>query len=75
MRNESSNTDEEVTPDDASHSSEILEEILELSRDNQKLLRSPDSKLYDDIEKVKESLERLSIKMICYMTEKNVKKI
>ena len=62
LRNESSNTDEEVTPDDASHSSEILEEILELSRDNQKLLRSPDSKLYDDIEKVKESLERLSIK-------------
>lgn len=62
LRNESSSTNEETTPEDVSHSSEILEEILELSRDNQKLLRSPDSKLYDDIEKVKESLERLSIK-------------
>ena len=62
LRNENSNTNEEVTLEDIGHSSEILEEILELSRDNQKLLRNPDSKLYDDIEKVKESLERLTIK-------------
>lgn len=38
------------------HSSEIIEEILELSRDNQKLLRNPDSKLVDSIEEVKERL-------------------
>lgn len=48
--------------DDSIHSSEILEEILELSRDNQKLLRSPDTKLYDDIEKVKESIEQISMR-------------
>lgn len=43
---------EEIT-----RSSEILEEILELSRDNQKLLRNPDTKLYDDIERIKESID------------------
>lgn len=62
LKNESLNTNEEIKTEDVNHSSEILEEILELSRDNQKLLRSPDSKLYDDIEKVKESLERISMK-------------
>lgn len=39
------------------HSSEIIEEILELSRDNQKLLRNPDSKLSDSIEDVKQKLD------------------
>ena len=62
LKNESSNTNEEVMTEDNNYSSEILEEILELSRDNQKLLRNPDSKLYDDMEKVKESLERISMK-------------
>ncbi len=46
---------------DYDHSSEILEEILELSRDNQKLLRTPDIKLYDDIASVKDSIEKVSI--------------
>lgn len=62
LKNESLNINEEIKTEDVNHSSEILEEILELSRDNQKLLRSPDSKLYDDIEKVKESLERILMK-------------
>lgn len=62
LRNKNLSVNEEEKSEDVSHSSEILEEILELSRDNQKLLRSPDSKLYDDIEKVKESLERLSMR-------------
>lgn len=62
VKNESSNTNEEVITEDNNYSSEILEEILELSRDNQKLLRNPDSKLYDDMEKVKESLEHISMK-------------
>lgn len=48
--------------DDSVHSSEILEEILELSRDNQKLLRSPDTKLYDDMESVKESIDRIAMR-------------
>ena len=37
-------------------SSEIIEEILELSRDNQKLLRNPVSKLIEDIEEVKKNI-------------------
>ena len=41
LRDKSSNKDEDVAPEDVNHSSEILEEILELSRDNQKLLRNP----------------------------------
>lgn len=44
------------------HSSEILEEILELSRDNQKLLKTPDTKLYEDIATVKDSLEELAVR-------------
>ena len=36
-----------------SHSAEILEEILDLSRNNQKLLRNPDSKIYENIEELK----------------------
>lgn len=39
------------------HSSEIIEEILELSRDNQKLLRNPDTKLNDSIEEVKQRID------------------
>lgn len=46
----------------SAHAPEILEEILELSRDNQKLLRNPDSKLYDDIEEVKKTLEEISMR-------------
>jgi len=36
-----------------SHSSEILEEILDLSRNNQRLLRNPDTKIYESIEELK----------------------
>ncbi len=52
----------------------ILEEILELTRDNQRLLRSPDTKLYDDIEKVKESIEQLSVKSSMLYEEKKISK-
>lgn len=38
-------------------STPIIEEILELSRDNQKLLRNPDSKVSESIEDVKNRLE------------------
>lgn len=38
------------------HSAEIIEEILELSRDNQKLLRNPDSKLSENISELKEQM-------------------
>lgn len=59
LKSNSSNIKTSVK-DDTTHASEILEEVLELSRDNQKLLRNPDRKLFDDIEKVKELLEQIS---------------
>lgn len=49
--------DSDIKTQNGTHSSEIIEEILELSRDNQKLLRSPDSKLVDSIDEVKERLD------------------
>ncbi len=48
--------DSDIKAESNTHSSEIIEEILELSRDNQKLLRNPDSKLVDSIEEIKERL-------------------
>lgn len=41
------------------HSSAIIEEILELSRDNQKLLRNPDTKILEGIEDVKQRVDNL----------------
>lgn len=40
---------EEKKKSDNNHSSEILEEILDLSRNNQKLLRNPDPKIHDNL--------------------------
>ena len=51
------NVDSHIETQNDTHSSEIIEEILELSRDNQKLLRNPDSKLSDSIEDVKQKLD------------------
>lgn len=47
---------------DLEHSSEMLEEILELSRDNQRLLKTPDDKLNEDIRKVREYIEQISMR-------------
>lgn len=41
-------------------STPIIEEILELSRDNQKLLRNPDSKVSESIEDVKNRLDYIA---------------
>lgn len=60
LKDQSSTEKEDKEMDNAIHSSEMIEEILELSRDNQKLLKSPDAKLYEDIEKVKETLQQIS---------------
>lgn len=49
--------DSDIKTQNDTHSSEIIEEILELSRDNQKLLRNPDSKLVDSIDDVKKKLD------------------
>lgn len=51
------NPDNEQETQNDNHSTEIIEEILELSRDNQKLLRNPDPKLSASIEEVKQRLD------------------
>ena len=51
LKSQSSTEGEALSSQHAIQSPELLEEILELSRDNQKLLRNPDAKLYDDIER------------------------
>lgn len=43
---------------DGSQHPEILEEILDLSRENQKLLRNPDTKLSEEIEYIKQKLDK-----------------
>ena len=50
-------SDLEKSTKEEGHSTEIIEEILELSRDNQKLLRNPDTKLNDSINELKERLD------------------
>lgn len=60
LKTATSTVDKSEVEKESAYSSEILEEILELSRDNQKLLKSPDLKLYDDMEKVKEFLSEIS---------------
>ena len=54
---EDNENDLEKNIQEENHSTEIIEEILELSRDNQKLLRNPDSKLNDSIDELKERLD------------------
>ena len=43
--------------DSETHMSTIIEELLELSRDNQKLLRNPDTKVSDSLESIKQRLD------------------
>ena len=52
--------EEEIQKTDNHHSSEILEEILELSRINQKLLRNPDTILSDTIQTIKKQFDEQS---------------
>jgi hypothetical protein len=55
--------DVEKKEDGHSHSAEILEEILDLSRNNQKLLRNPDPKIYENIDSLKGLIQDQFIKM------------
>lgn len=50
-------SDLEKNTKEEAHTTEIIEEILELSRDNQKLLRNPDAKLSDSIQELRERIE------------------
>ncbi|BAU56179.1 TIR domain-containing protein [Mucilaginibacter gotjawali] len=49
--------DAESKEDSKSHSAEILEEILDLSRNNQKLLRNPDPKVYENFDTLKAMIQ------------------
>lgn len=51
--------EQEDNPETDVHSSAIIEEILELSRDNQKLLRNPDTKILESIDEVKQRVDNL----------------
>lgn len=60
LKNEVARADDESSEDESVHSSEILEEILELSRGNQKLLKNPDSTISDDIKQMTSLLQEMS---------------
>lgn len=60
LKNQVVHPDDESSKDDSARSSEILEEILELSRDNQKLLKNPDSKVSDGIEQMTSFLQKIA---------------
>ena len=52
-------SEQEDKQDVGSYSSAIIEEILELSRDNQKLLRNPDARILESIEEIKQRVDNL----------------
>lgn len=52
-------SEQENSSEEDAHSSAIIEEILELSRDNQKLLRNPDEKIFESFDELKTSIERV----------------
>lgn len=54
----------EIPSEEQMHSTEIIEEILELSRDNQKLLRNPDTKLIESIDGLKEQMDLISSRLV-----------
>ena len=60
LKSEVVRPDDEGGEDESVHSSEILEEILELSRDNQKLLKNPDPTISDDIKQMASLLQKIS---------------
>lgn len=62
--NEEGLENEDITP-----SAVILEEILELTRDNQKLIRNQNPQLSEDIENIKQAIDELSMRNI--MTSDN----
>lgn len=53
---------EDSKEDSKIHTAEILEEILDLSRNNQKLLRNPDSKNSENLEEIKKKLQDLTFR-------------
>lgn len=54
---------EVVKESNSIHSAEILEEILDLSRINQKLLRSPDPRLFENMDDLKKMMQEQILRM------------
>ena len=59
IKSDNKDKEEEKKSKKANDNSEILEEILELSRDNQKLLRNPDSDISEDMGYIKKSIDQI----------------
>lgn len=75
INSEVNKVNEEQESDSDTYSSEILEEILELSRDNQRLLRTPDAELIEGIKELKEKIQEQDEKrMIMYEDRRNMKR-
>lgn len=64
LKSEMAVNDEEQENEDVTPSAIILEEILELTRDNQKLIRNPNPQLSEDIESIKQAIDELSMRNI-----------
>lgn len=62
LKNAESENNETQETEDLTPSVAILEEILELTRDNQKLIRNPNSQLTEDIEDIKHEIEQISMR-------------
>lgn len=64
LKNETSANDGEQEKEDVTPSTVILEEILELTRDNQKLIRNPNPRLSEDLEDIKKAISDLSMRSV-----------
>lgn len=64
LKNETAEDDESQESADVTPATVILEEILELTRDNQKLIRNPNIQLSEDIESIKQGIKELSMRNI-----------
>lgn len=75
LKNETIANDELQENEDVTPSTIILEEILELTRDNQKLIRNPNPQLSEDIENIKQAINQLSMRnTIAYDNKRSARK-
>lgn len=75
LKSEEAANDETQENEDVASSTAILEEILELTRNNQKLIRNPNLRLSEDIEEIKETISELSMRnVIAYDNKREIRK-
>lgn len=70
LKNEKSANNEPQESEEITPSAIILEEILELTRDNQKLLRNPNPQLSEDITNIKQAIDELSMRNVVALDNK-----